>query len=51
MMEYIKPDVQITAFFATERLANQVKNLEDSFQLPSGAEDMSFGEGVEEWGD
>lgn len=51
MMEYIKPDVQITAFFATERLANQIDTLDDSFQLPNGAEDMSFGEGVEDWGD
>ena len=49
MFEYIKPDVQIISFMANEKLASE-NDVENGFQLPSGAEDMSFNESIEDWG-
>lgn len=48
MFEYIKPTAEIIYFCATQRIATEDPNNDENV-LPLPGDDLSFGEGVEEW--
>ena len=48
MMEYIKPRADIITFLASQNLATTTEEDDNVIKLPGEANDLSFGESVED---